>query len=201
MPHKVPGGLYALYDDQGGAAPDAVEQVVRAGVQVVQLRLKATPDREALALAQRLKAHVPALIINDRVDLALLAGCGVHLGADDLPVGDARRLLGPEALIGATCRSLDDIVRAREQGADHVGLGPVFPSRTKPLDVPLLGLEKLAEICAQSPLPVVAISGIDETNISAIARAGAHAAAVSSALFRREDVGRQATMMISLWGR
>lgn len=201
MPHKVPGGLYALYDDGSGAPPEVVEHVVRAGVQVVQLRLKATPDREALALAKRLKPLVPALIINDRVDLALLAGCGVHLGAEDLPVAEARRLLGPEALIGATCRSLEDIVSAKEQGADHVGLGPVFGSRTKPLQVPLLGLPRLQEICAKSPLPVVAISGIDETNLAGVARAGAHAAAVSSALFRREDVSRTATLMLSLWGR
>lgn len=201
MPHKVPGGLYALYDDASGVPPEAVEQVVRAGVQVVQLRLKGTPDREALALARELKAHVPALILNDRVDLALLAGCGVHLGQDDLPVAEARRLLGPDALIGATCRSLEDIVRAREQGADHVGLGPVFASRTKSLDVPLLGLDALAEICAQSPLPVVAISGIDETNLAAVARAGAHAAAISSALFRSQDVSRTATLMLSVWGR
>ena len=198
MADKLPRGLYALYDD---SRPQQVLDAVRAGVQTVQLRLKATPDREALALARAVKPHVPTLIINDRVDLALLAGCGVHLGQDDLPVSEARRVLGPDALIGATCRSLHDIARAREQGADHVGVGPVFASRLKPLDVPLLGAAGLAAICAQSPLPVVAISGIDETNLAAVAAAGAHAAAVSSALFGREDVGRAAAMMLSVWGR
>lgn len=198
MADKIPSGLYALYDD---TFPERVLEVVAAGVRVVQLRLKNTPDREALALARRLKGHVPVLIINDRVDLALLSDCGVHLGADDLPVAEARKILGPGANIGATCRSLDDIVRAKEQGADHVGLGPVFPSRTKSLPVPLLGVERLAEICAKSPLPVVAISGIDETNVGAVAKAGAHAAAVSAALFAHDDVRARAGMMLSLWRR
>ncbi len=198
MADKIPSGLYALYDD---SFPERVVDVIAAGVQVVQLRLKKTSDRDALALARRLKARVPVLIINDRVDLALLAGCGVHLGADDLPVAEARKMLGPGANIGATCRSLDDIARAKEQGADHVGLGPVFPSRTKSLPVPLLGVERLAEVCARSPLPVVAISGIDETNIGDVAKAGAHAAAVCAALFGHDDVRARAGMMLSLWRR
>ena len=198
MPHKLPRGLYALYDD---GQPQAVLEAVRGGAQAVQLRLKHTSDREALALSLALRPHVPTLIINDRVDLALLAGCGVHLGADDLPVAVARRLLGPDALIGATCRSLADVEQARAEGADYAGVGPVFSSRTKTLAVPLLGEAGLAEICARSPLPVVAISGIDAANIGSVARAGAHAAAVSAALFHADDPARAAAMMLSQWGR
>lgn len=198
MAHKLPKGVYALYDD---SYPERVLAAVGAGVHAVQLRLKHLGDRDALALARRLVPHVPALIVNDRVDLALLAGCGVHLGAEDLPVAEARKILGPDALIGATCRCLEDIERAARDGADHVGLGPVFASRLKPLPYPLLGAAGLAEICRKSPLPVVAISGIDETNVASVAKAGAHAAAVSSALFAHHDPGQRAALMLSLWSR
>lgn len=198
MTTALPPGLYALYDD---SLPERVLAAVQGGARTVQLRLKHTPDREALALLRRLEPHVPALIINDRVDLALLAGCGVHLGQDDLPVAEARRLLGPHALIGATCRSLADIERARAEGADHVGLGPVFKSRTKPLPWPLLGADGLKAICARSPLPVVAISGIDETNLACVAAAGAHAAAISAALFAHDDPAARARLMLEVWSR
>jgi thiamine-phosphate pyrophosphorylase len=196
MADKLPRGLYALYDD---ASPQRVLEAVRGGAQLVQLRLKHTPDRDALALARALKPHVPVLVINDRVDLALLSGCGVHLGDEDLPVAEARRVLGPHALIGATCRDLAAIDRAKAYGADYAGVGPVFASRTKSLPVPLLGAAGLAAICAKSPLPVVAISGIDETNIAAVARAGAHAAAVSAAVFGKDDPAAAAALMLSLW--
>jgi thiamine-phosphate pyrophosphorylase len=198
LSHKLPPGLYALYDD---ALPQRVLEAVKGGARTVQLRLKTTPDRDALALARALKPHVEALIINDRVDLALLCGCGVHLGEGDLPVREARTLLGPDALIGATCRSLADIERAKAEGADHVGLGPVFQSRTKPLPYPLLGVEGLAAICSKSPLPVVAISGIDETNLAEVAKAKAHAAAISAGLFAHHDPAARAALMLSLWGR
>jgi thiamine-phosphate pyrophosphorylase len=196
--HKVSQGLYALYDD---SMPQRVLQAVRGGALTVQLRLKNTPDREALALVRSLRPHVPHLIVDDRVDLALLVGCGVHLGADDFPVAQARALLGPDALIGATCRNLAEIERAFAQGADHVGVGPVFASRLKPLPCPLLGAEGLEAICRKSPLPVVAISGIDESNLEAVAKAGAHAAAISSALFAHHDPAARAALMLSLWGR
>jgi thiamine-phosphate pyrophosphorylase len=198
MTDKLPKGLYALYDDR---YPDRVLACAAAGARTVQLRLKNTSDRDALALARGLKGHVSVLIVNDRVDLALLAGCGVHVGENDLPVREARRVLGPHALIGATCRTLEEIERAARDGADYAGVGPVFQSRLKPLPNPLLGAEGLARVCARSPLPVVAISGIDETNIAAVARAGAHAAAVSSAIFGSDDPPRAASLMLSQWAR
>jgi len=198
MRDKLPRGLYALYDD---SYPERVLDAVGGGALTVQLRLKHTPDREALKLARTLKARVPVLVINDRVDLALLAGCGVHVGHDDLPVAEARRVLGPGALIGATCRTLEEVERAAAGGADYAGVGPVFASRLKSLPHPLLGVEGLAGICRQSPLPVVAISGIDATNIASVASAGAHAAAVSSAIFASDDPGRAAALMLSEWSR
>jgi thiamine-phosphate pyrophosphorylase len=169
----------------------------------VQLRLKRTGDRAALDLLRFLKPYVPRLIVNDRVDLALLTGTGVHVGSDDLPVPEARKLLGPEAVIGATCRSLEEVERAHREGASYAGVGPVFDSRTKKLEVPNLGLSGLGKIAQASPLPVVAISGIDESNIGAVAKCGVQGAAVSHAVFFGEirDIEPRVVMMVKAFHR
>jgi thiamine-phosphate pyrophosphorylase len=155
---------------------------------VLQLRLKRTGAREAVGVAREVVALCRAegvpCIINDRVDWALLSGAdGAHVGQEDLPVEEARRLLGPGRLLGATVRNLEELLRARQAGADHVGLGPVFPTSTKQVPAAPLGLEGLAAVCAQAPLPVVAIAGIHGGNIADVAAAGAHCAAVVSAPF------------------
>ncbi len=195
-PLALPSGLYALIDDSVGCAvplEQAAAEAVAGGAAVLQLRLERTPDREALEL---IRAVVPAaraagvpVLVNDRVDLALVGRAdGVHLGDQDLPVADARRLLGPRALIGATARDLAGIERARAEGADHVGVGPVFATRTKAVPFALLGPAGLQAIAAKSPLPVVAIAGVDATNIGSVAAAGAHCAAVASALLRAPSI-------------
>ena len=146
---------------------------------------------EALEQARRIRRELPevVLLINDRVDLALLAEAdGVHLGDQDLPIAEARRQLGPDRLIGATARSAVEARARLAEGADYLGVGPVFASATKPIAAPLLGLEGLREICQAFPgKPVVAISGIDESNIAAVAAAGARAAAVIGAVGRASD--------------
>lgn len=197
MPHKLPGGLYALVDDSVRPELPMVEKarlVISAGVGVLQLRMERTADREAVEVVRAVVARAGAtrVIVNDRVDWALVGGAhGVHLGADDLPVPEARKILGPDALIGATTRSLEDIVRAKEQGADHVGLGPIFATRTKTVDHALLGLEGLARIAKEAPLPIVAIAGISLETIGPVAASGARCAAVAGALFQGADVVEQ----------
>ena len=196
MANKVPGGLYALIDDQLRPELSPVEKArlaIEGGVLVLQLRLKTLGDRPALGvIRQVLELARPTrtvVIVNDRVDWALVTGAhGVHLGADDLPPAEARRLLGPQALIGVTTRNSDDIRAAAEQGADHVGLGPLFTTTTKQVDAPSLGLERFAQIARHSPLPVVGIAGITLETIGAVARAGAHAAAVGSDLLLAPDL-------------
>ena len=103
-------------------------------------------------------------------------------------------MLGPDAIIGATCRSLDAI-GAVAKVADYAGVGPVFPTRTKQVDAPLLGAGGLAEIARQSPLPVVAISGICLANIAEVARAGARCAAVASDLLLASDIAAHARLL------
>ncbi len=197
MANKLPRGLYALLDDSvrpGLDLVDAARAVVAGGAGVIQLRLKRHGDRAALALCRAVvQASTAVVIINDRVDLAMLSGAGgVHLGDDDLPVAEARRLLGPDALIGMTTRSLSMIRTAAAQGADHVGLGPIFSTSTKSVPHARVGLDGLRAIAADSPLPIVAIAGIGLENIGSVARAGAHCAAVASGLLAADDLTERA---------
>ena len=180
-------GLYGIVGDDGPLAPlDWARALSLGGAGVLQLRFKRLSPREALAVARAIREALPRalLLIDDRPDLALLCGAdGVHVGDLDLSPADCRAVLGPALLIGATARSASAGRLALAAGADHLGVGPVFPSRTKPLDAPPLGLEGLARICRElAPTPIVAISGIDAGNIEAVARAGARAAAVIGAV-------------------
>lgn len=191
-----PRGVYVLCDD--GVRPELpirrkAELLLEGEPRVLQLRLKHTPSREAAAIARDVVALARKVgcvaIINDRVDWALLSGAdGVHLGEEDLPLEDARRLLGPEKLLGATTRGLHDIERAAAAGADHVGLGPIFASSTKAVEHPKLGLATLAQVAASAPLPVVAIAGITLHNIEEVAAAGAHGAAVGADALLSDDI-------------
>ncbi len=201
MPHKLPRGLYGLVDDSVRpeiSVVDKARAVISAQIGVIQLRLEQTPDRAALGIIREVVALAgpTVVIVNDRVDLALAGGAhGVHLGAGDLPVDVARRLLGPQAYIGATTRTLADIRRAQAQGADHVGLGPIFSTTTKAVDHAPLGLEVFAEIARASPLPVVGIAGITLQTIGQVARAGAWGAAVVGDLLRAEDIAARARQL------
>ena len=190
-------GLYAIVCDDEPVA--RAERAIAGGAAVVQVRLKRAPAGEVLDVARRIVALAgdrALVLVNDRADLALLSGAdGVHLGADDLPVAEARRLLGPELLVGRTARTLEDARAALADGADHVGFGPVFPSATKPLEVLPRGLETLAETCAALPAPVVAISGIELSNVALVARAGAACAAVIGALGAGDEVTPRAAAL------
>lgn len=194
MALKLPRGLYGLVDD--GVRPDVpvptkARWAIEGGAAVIQLRLEQTPDRQALEWIREVVAiagTVP-VIVNDRIDLCLVGqAAGVHLGADDLPVSVARRLLGPTTLIGATTRTLADIEQAAKEGADHVGLGPIFTTTTKQVNAPSLGLEGFEAIARRSPLPVVGIAGITLQTIGQVAKAGAHCAAVAGDLLNAADV-------------
>lgn len=200
MSLKLPRGLYALIDD-GVRADLPVAAKARAaingGARVLQLRLEQTVDRLAPPIirevvTQARRADV-LVIVNDRVDLALLGGAhGVHLGADDLPVMEARRLLGPELLVGATCRTLEEVLTAQGQGADHAGVGPLFQTSTKVVAHPPLGLAEFAKIAKASPIPVIGIGGIGLDTIGAVADAGAHCAAVAGGLLQAPDIADRA---------
>lgn len=179
-------GLYAIVK-----SPEEARAAIAGGARVVQVRVKGAAAGTVLELARRVvavAARSALVIVNDRADLALLSGAdGVHLGDEDLPVAEARRLVGGELLVGRTCRSLEEARAAVAAGADHVGFGPVFASTTKPLALAPRGLDGLREVAASLGAPVVAISGISLENVAEVARAGAACAAVIEAIFGAED--------------
>lgn len=187
-------GLYAIV---GGADP--VAQAVEAlggGASVLQLRVKDRPAGEVLEVAERLVALARGralVIVNDRADLAVLAGAdGVHVGDEDLPVAAARAVVGPDLLVGRSTRTLADGLAALAEGADHVGFGPIFATATKRIEEAPRGLGLLAEVASRLPAPVVAIGGIGLDTIGPVAAAGAAAAAVIGAIFDGEDPRRRA---------
>jgi len=178
-------GLYAIV---GGADPLAqAAAALDGGARVVQLRLKGAPSGEVLEAARRLvalSAGRALVILNDRADLAVLSGAdGVHLGEEDLPVAEARALVGADLLVGRSTRTLADGVAALAAGADHVGFGPIFHTATKSIAAAPRGLDMLREVAASLPAPVVAIGGIGLDTIGEVAVAGAAAAAVIGAIF------------------
>ena len=175
---------FGSYDDDTIAV---LEAVVREGVDAVQVRAKSVSDRQIVAftrtLVDLLAGTSARVIVNDRVDVALAAGAdGVHLGRDDLLVADARRLAPPGFLVGGTCRNADQAREAKAQGADYVGVGPVYPTTTKnglPDPIGLDGLRDAARV-----LPAIAISGIKAERVPGVMAAGAYGIAVASAICR-----------------
>jgi len=156
--------------------------LVRGGVDAVQLREKELGDREFARRARRLRAVVPCLILNDRAGLVGLTGAdGVHVGADDLAIADARALVGPSRIVGATVHGTGDPVA----GADYVSAGPVFRSPQKPA-LPAAGLAAVRR-AARRGTPFVAIGGITLENLPAVIRAGASRVAVGTALTGAAD--------------
>ena len=195
-PVSLPRGLYAVLDE--GVRPDLTlaEQarlLARAGVRVAQVRCKRAVRRAAWEAVRDavnvLKNAEVVALVNDRVDWALLSGAdGVHVGDEDLPASEARRLLGPARILGVTVRGASAAREAAAAGATYVGLGPVFPTRTKEVPAPVLGLERLRNEVQAMPLPVVAIGGISLEVVSAVARTGVHGVAVVSDLWTGGDL-------------
>ena len=182
--------LYLVTDRRlslGRSTVEVVAAAVSGGVTCVQLREKHCSTREFLDEARRVRellvgTGVP-LIINDRLDVALaVAADGVHLGQNDMHISDARRLVGERLVIGISAESVADAIRAEAEGADYIGVSPVFTTPTKMDTAPPLGLEGLREIRRAVSLPLVAIGSIRHDNAAEVLRAGADGLAVVSAI-------------------
>lgn len=182
--------LYLVTDRRlslGRSTVEVVAAAVSGGVTCVQLREKHCSTREFLEEARRVRellvgTGVP-LIINDRLDVALaVAADGVHLGQNDMHISDARRLVGERLVIGISAESVADAIRAEAEGADYIGVSPVFTTPTKMDTAPPLGLEGLREIRRAVSLPLVAIGSIRHDNAAEVLRAGADGLAVVSAI-------------------
>jgi thiamine-phosphate pyrophosphorylase len=178
-----------------------VEALCRGGVKLIQLREKGLTTRRHLEIARAAvtAAHVAGakLLINDRVDIALLSGAdGVHLGDDDLPPADARRILGADLIIGVSCHGLDDVRSALDLPIDYLAVGPVFPTDTKTLRYPVVGLELVRHAKDLTALPLVAIGGITRSNAAQVVAAGADGVAVISELMAPGEIKNRTRELI-----
>lgn len=185
--------LYVLLTgSQCSAALDwTIQQAADGGADVIQLREKSLTDRELLARARQVRRWTREagvlFVMNDRPDLAVLAEAdGVHLGQDDLPVSAARRMLGPDVLIGVSTHSIEQVRSAVRDGADYIGVGPTFPSTTKQF-AHFPGLDFVREAMAETTIPAFALGGIDLYNVAQVAAVGARGIAVSSAIATASD--------------
>jgi len=168
-----------------------VEQACEGGVTMVQLREKEKDGLDYLKLAEKVKQitdrfSVP-LIIDDRIDIAVAADVsGVHLGQSDIPVRFARRMLGKDKIIGASAKTVAQAGKAKEEGADYIGVGAIYPTTTKVVTV-ITEVSMLNDIAARTGLPVVAIGGLNASNIDVLYESMADGIAVVSAIMKSSD--------------
>jgi thiamine-phosphate pyrophosphorylase len=192
-------GLY-LVTDRGILGnrdlAEVVEEAIIGGVTVVQLREKITSTLDFYNTALRIKAvtdkyDIP-LIINDRLDIALAVdAAGLHVGQNDMPPHIARKVLGPNKILGVSTATLQEALKAQEDGADYIGVGAMFPTNSKS-DAKYVTLEDLEKIKQGVKIPVVAIGGINLSNIRQVMEAGADGAAVISAILGKDDIKKAA---------
>ena len=174
---------------------EQVEAALRGGATMVQLREKGLAEQdfegfleEARRMHELTARYGVPLIINDNVEIALKSGAeGVHVGQNDMDAGEVRRLLGPDRILGVTAKTVEQVRRAQDAGADYLGSGAVFGTSTKADAIPM-SLERLREICACVRIPVVAIGGICLENIGRLSGSGVAGAAIVSGIFGAEDI-------------
>jgi len=184
--------LLVIPEMVSGSLEEVVDAALSGGVDIVQLRSKGGSDRETLRLARRLReltARAGALfVVNDRVDLAYLSHAdGVHLGQGDLSVAEARKIAPEEMAIGVSTHSVEQAEAAQRQGADYIGVGPVFPTSTKENHEAVLGPDRAAEIVSRISVPAFAIGGIEASSLEHLARSGCRRVAIASAILRASD--------------
>lgn len=187
--------LYAITDRQlsNCSHEEIVKKMLSGRARLIQLRDKEASSRELLDAAclclKRTRAAKARLIINDRVDVALTADAdGVHLGQTDLPVAEAREILGQEKIIGISTHSLEQFRLALGTSADYIAIGPIFPTATKENHDPVVGVELLREAKRLADRPIVAIGGITPERAPEVIEAGADSVAVISALYPLKDL-------------
>lgn len=200
---RMPSDYYAMIDPAGGHEPVALARILLdAGARILQLRLKDTGSRDFLAVARAItplaRAAGAILIVNDRVDIALLADAdGVHLGQEDLPLEAARRILGPGRIIGVSTHSIEQARDAEAHGADYIGFGAIYSGGLKNVQQ-AQGLERLHAVRQAVRIPIVAIGGITEATLPAVLAAGADAAAIITDVVRASDIAAKVRSLLQL---
>lgn len=197
---EVDWTLYVATDSQlvaEDALAEVVEAALRGGAGVIQYREKQADTRRMVRVARDLgrvcRRRGAVFLVNDRLDVALAVEAdGVHLGQQDMPVALARQLLGPDKLIGVSVQNARAMAEAEKEGADYLSLSPVFATSTKPDHEAPLSLEGVRTLAGASHLPVVAIGGINLTNVAEVIRAGVQGVCVISAVLTAPDPERAA---------
>ena len=198
--------LYLCTDRALMSAPtleEAVEAAIRGGVTLVQLREKDCSSREfyetALSIKRITDSHGVPLIINDRLDIALAVdAAGLHIGQSDLPASVARKILGPDKILGVSTARLDEAVKAQEDGADYLGVGAMFATGTKK-NTRTVTMEGLAEIRRAVDIPIVVIGGVNEKNCTQFRGTGVDGLAIVSAIIAKPDIEAAAREIKSLF--
>ena len=197
---KTDTTLYLITDSTGFSIDEflyRVEQGLKGGATLLQLREKDKTTREYIAMAEKVheitkKYNVP-LIIDDRIDVAMAVDAeGVHLGQSDMPVNIARKILGEDKIIGATAKTVVQAVEAYENGADNLGVGAIYPTTTKVKTV-LTSVDTLKEIVKAVPIPVNAIGGLNKDNIDILENTGIAGICVVSAVMKAENPQKSAS--------
>lgn len=193
--------LYLITEESlsgGRKTLEVVTEAARAGVDVIQLREKKLSLREKFQLGKRIKKicqkYKIDFIINDRVDLALaLNADGVHLGQSDLPLRSARKILGPDKIIGLTAWQDEEIAQAKRDGADYLGVGAIFKTASKKLNSKKngIGIRKLEEIRSQTDLPIIAIGGLNQNNSAQVIEKGADTISVITAITKAKKIAAE----------
>lgn len=186
-------GYYFITDSKLSRAGNVNDVIlaVACGVGVVQYRNKNAKTREMYEEALRLReiCRDTIFLINDRVDIALAANAdGVHLGQSDMPCLAARKLLGPEKIIGITVHNLSEAQQAQDAGADYLGVSPIFQTATKSDAGKPAGISLIEEIRAHVDIPLIAIGGINHSNAECVIKAGADGLCAISCVVAKEDV-------------
>jgi thiamine-phosphate pyrophosphorylase len=184
---------------------EAAEQAILGGADALQLREKELSSGELLYRAKAFvalcKKHRVISIINDRADIAVLSEAdGLHVGQTDVPAIDARKLIGPEKILGVSTHNLTQAHQAVRDGANYIGVGPVFKSPTKPRDI-LPGLPFAASAAKEIPIPILAIAGITPANVDQVLAAGVTGVAVTAAVIANDDVRSAAQRFIAICKR
>ncbi|MCL0036670.1 thiamine phosphate synthase [Dehalococcoidia bacterium] len=201
-------GLYVILDAETlgeRSEAEAARQVIQGGARVIQLRDKHRSKRELIPVTRELKQICAGagvlFIVNDYIDLALATDAdGVHLGRNDLPVPLAREILPLDKIIGCSARTVELAIQAQEEEADYIGVGSIYSSPTKP-NAEVIGLGRLRDIRNAISLPIVALGGLNESNVSEVIEAGADCVAVIDAVLNARDIRMATHRLAAGFGR
>jgi thiamine-phosphate pyrophosphorylase len=205
MAAQLRPGFYGILTDPLVGYVALAEIMVQKGVQVIQLRMKDVARDEVLATAQALRRVIPAgtlLIVNDDPEIAAEVGAdGVHLGQDDMPYDEARRIVGPQRMIGLSTHNPEQTRVACALQPDYIGVGPVFATPTKKNPDPVIGIDGMRQMLEVATVPAVVLGGLDHGNVGQVLDAGARNICAVRCINRSTDPGTELDRMVAALGR